>query len=191
MPTRKKLAVLISGRGSNMDAILKASQDETYAAEIVLVLSDHSTARGLDTARQAGIQTASFERKAYESRAAHEADIISAIDASQADLICLAGYMRILSADFTNAYEGRLINIHPSLLPKFKGLDTHQRALEAGEAEHGCTVHFVNSQMDGGEIIEQAKVVINADDDAESLAHRVLVEEHKLYPKVINDLVKI
>ena len=191
MPTRKKLAVLISGRGSNMEAILKASQDETYPAEIVLVLSDHSDAKGLETARQAGIQTESFERKAYESRATHEADIISAIDASKADLICLAGYMRILSAEFTNTYEGLLINIHPSLLPKFKGLDTHQRALDAGETEHGCTVHFVNSQMDGGEIIEQAKVTINSGDDAESLAQRVLVEEHKLYPKVINDLVKI
>lgn len=186
--SRVSLAVLISGRGSNMEAILKASQAPDYPARIVLVLSDNKNAKGLETARQAGIEAIGIERKDYTSKAGHEADIQKAIEACGADLVCLAGYMRILSAEFTRSLEGRLINIHPSLLPKFKGLDTHQRALDAGESEHGCTIHYVNAEMDGGEIIAQAKVPVLPGDDAQTLAERVLVEEHKLYPKVIAEL---
>lgn len=171
-----------------MEAILKASQAPDYPARIVLVLSDNKNAKGLETAQQAGIEAIGIERKDYTSKAGHEADIQKAIEACGADLVCLAGYMRILSAEFTRSLEGRLINIHPSLLPKFKGLDTHQRALDAGESEHGCTIHYVNAEMDGGEIIAQAKVPVLPGDDAQTLAERVLVEEHKLYPKVIAEL---
>lgn len=187
---RKKLAVLISGRGSNMEAILASTRKPDYPAEICLVLSDNLDAAGLETARSADIEAIAFDRKNYANRSEHEAAIIKAIDTSKADLICLAGYMRILSADFTKAYEGRLINIHPSLLPKYKGLDTHQRALDAGDKQHGCTVHFVNSEMDGGEIIAQAKVPVLENDTAEKLSDRVLIEEHKLYSNVIADLAK-
>lgn len=174
-----------------MEAILNATKEETYPAEIVTVISDHADAKGLQTARAEGIDAIGIERKNYQSRAAHEAEIIKAIDQSGSTLICLAGYMRILSSDFTKRYEGRLINIHPSLLPKFKGLDTHVRAIDAGEYEHGCTIHYVNEEMDGGEIIDQARVPVLADDTGETLAARVLVEEHKLYPKVIARLAKM
>lgn len=174
-----------------MEAILASTRKPDYPAEICLVLSDNPKAAGLETARSANIEALAFARKDYASRSEHEAAIMNAIDASTADLICLAGYMRILSADFTKAYEGRLINIHPSLLPKYKGLDTHQRALDAGDKEHGCTVHFVNSEMDGGEIIAQAKVAVLKDDTADTLADRVLIEEHKLYSNVIANLAKI
>ncbi len=187
---RKRLAVLISGRGSNMESILKATQDSEYPAEICLVLSDNKNAMGLETARAANIETAAFERSEFDTRHDHELAVQDKINAQQADLICLAGYMRILSGDFTDAYEGRLINIHPSLLPKYKGLNTHQRALDAGENEHGCTVHHVNSEMDGGEIIAQARVAVLKEDTPDTLAARVLVEEHKLYPSVIAMLAK-
>jgi phosphoribosylglycinamide formyltransferase-1 len=173
-----------------MEAILASTRKPDYPAEICLVLSDNPKAAGLETARSANIEVLAFARKDYTSRSEHETAIMNAIDASRADLICLAGYMRILSADFTKAYEGRLINIHPSLLPKYKGLDTHQRALDAGDKEHGCTVHFVNSEMDGGEIIAQAKVAVLKDDTADTLADRVLIEEHKLYSNVIANLAK-
>lgn len=188
--TRKKLAVLISGRGSNMEAILKASRYQDYPAKISIVIADNKDAKGLETAIKSGIEARIFERSNYQDKAAHESAIMEAIDASNADIICLAGYMRILSSKFTKTYEGRLINIHPSLLPKFKGLDTHQRAIDAGESEHGCTVHYVNSEMDCGEIIAQAKVPVLKKDTADTLANRVLVEEHKLYQDVIHDLAK-
>lgn len=174
-----------------MEAILAATHNTSYPAEICIVISDNGDAAGLETARTANIQVPAFQRSDYSNRADHEAAIIKAIDEAGADLICLAGYMRILSADFTKTYQGRLINIHPSLLPKYKGLDTHQRAINDGEKEHGCTVHFVNSEMDGGEIIAQAKVPVLGEDTADTLSARVLVEEHKLYSKIIADLAKI
>lgn len=173
-----------------MEAILASTRMPDYPAEICLVLSDNPEAAGLETARSADIEALAFAREYYASRSEHEAAIMKAIDASKADLVCLAGYMRILSADFTKAYERRLINIHPSLLPKYKGLNTHQRALDAGDKEHGCTVHFVNSEMDGGEIIAQAKVSVLENDTADTLADRVLIEEHKLYSNVIAKLAK-
>ncbi len=185
-----RLAVLISGRGSNMAAILEASKANEYPAEIVLVLSDHPDAAGLLTARENGIPAIAIPRKDFDSKAEHEVAIRDTIDKADTDLICLAGFMRILSAEFVQTYEGRLINIHPSLLPKYKGLDTHARAIAAGDTEHGCTVHFVNAEMDGGEIIEQARVSISPDDTPDTLADKVLVEEHKLYPKVVADLAK-
>lgn len=174
-----------------MEAILAASGDTSYPAEICVVISDNKDAGGLQTARAANIEAHAIERSDYASRSDHEAAIKQAINMTGADLICLAGFMRILSVDFTKAYQGRLINIHPSLLPKYKGLDTHQRAINDGEREHGCTVHFVNSEMDGGEIIAQAKVPVFSQDTADTLSARVLIEEHKLYSKVIADLAKV
>ncbi len=188
---RKRVAILISGRGSNMQSILNATKQPDYPAEICLVISDNPDALGLETAQNANIETKAFSRADYDTKAAHETDIQTAINQANADLICLAGYMRILSADFTNAFNGRLINIHPSLLPKYKGLDTHQRAIDNGDSKHGCTVHFVNSEMDGGKIIAQASVPVLKEDTADSLASRVLIEEHKLYPKVIADLANL
>ena len=173
-----------------MEAILSASRYKEFPAKIAIVISDNDEAKGLETAIKSGIEARSFERKNYPDKTSHEKAIIDAINASSADIICLAGYMRILSANFTKTYEDRLINIHPSLLPKYKGLDTHQRALDAGEKEHGCTVHYVNPEMDGGEIIAQAKVPVLDGDTADTLAARVLAEEHKLYSKVIADLAK-
>ena len=179
---------MISGRGSNMEALLEATRKEDYPAELALVISDNPAAAGLETAQSANIDVSAFARADYSSKPEHEAAISGAIDSHGIDLICLAGYMRILSAEFSNKYSGKLVNIHPSLLPKFKGLDTHARAIAAGETKHGCTVHYVNEEMDGGEIIAQASINILPDDTAESLAARVLVEEHKLYPQVVRDL---
>jgi formyltetrahydrofolate-dependent phosphoribosylglycinamide formyltransferase len=185
---RKRLAVLLSGRGSNMAAILEATRDPAYPAEIVLVISDHENAGGLETALEADIPAFGFERQDYPTKNAHEKAIIEALLDHDIDLICLAGYMRLLSHDFTQQFSGKLINIHPSLLPLHKGLDTHARALAAGDREHGCTVHHVNAEMDGGEIIAQARVPVLEGDTAETLAARVLVEEHKLYPEVVRTL---
>ncbi|MEM9277267.1 MAG: phosphoribosylglycinamide formyltransferase [Pseudomonadota bacterium] len=185
---RKRLAVLISGRGSNMEAILDATRQENYPAEVVLVISDNPEAKGLETAAEANIDAFAFARSDYSSKSHHEAAISETIDAYDIHLICLAGYMRILSADFTHRYENRIINIHPSLLPKFKGLDTHARAIQAGETEHGCTIHHVNAEMDGGEIIAQTTAPVLPDDTPDTLAARVLVEEHRLYPDTIRQL---
>ena len=168
-----------------MEAILTASKDTAFPAEIVLVLSDNPDAKGLETAQSAEIDTAAFSRDNYSGKADHEADIINAIESSQADFIILAGYMQILSIEFTSRFEGRLINIHPSLLPAYKGLNTHARVLEDRVTEHGCTVHFVNHEMDGGAIIAQAKVAVEQDDTEASLAARVLEQEHRLYPEVV------
>jgi len=185
---RKRLAVLISGRGSNMESILAASREDDYPAAIAVVISDNAMAAGLETAMEADIPAFGFERSEFNSRSEHEAVISEVIDVHAVDLICLAGYMRILSAEFTSQYGDRMINIHPSLLPKFKGLNTHARAIDAGEKEHGCTIHYVNAEMDGGEVIAQAKVPVLADDTPDTLAARVLIEEHRLYPQVIREL---
>lgn len=187
-PKKKKLAVLISGRGSNMVSILQATRDADYPAEIALVISDNCDAGGVELARSEGIKALCLERAEYSSKQDHEHAVAQAIDSHDIDLVCLAGYMRLLSGEFTNRYSNRLINIHPSLLPKFKGLDTHARAIAAGETEHGCTIHYVNAVMDGGEIIAQSRVDILPHDTPETLASRVLVEEHKLYPETIRRL---
>jgi len=171
-----------------MEAILEASRSPDYPAEISLVISDKEAALGLETALAEDIDAFAFERTDFESKAAHEAAIIEVIDSAEIDLICLAGYMRLLSADFTNRYSGKLINIHPSLLPKYKGLDTHKRAIEAGKSVHGCTIHYVSEEMDGGEIIAQTEVPVLPEDTPETLAARVLIEEHKLYPSTVAKL---
>lgn len=185
-----KIAIFLSGRGSNMEAILNAFGEPDSPVETVLVLSDQAEAMGLKSAQSRGIATIAITRDNYENRDAHEAAITEAVEQSGTELICLAGFMRLLSASFVARFADRIINIHPSLLPRHKGLDTHKRALEAGDEWHGCTVHLVNAEMDGGAVIAQARVPVLPDDDEESLAARVLEQEHKLYPAVVGMIAK-
>ncbi len=180
--TRKRTAVLISGRGSNLGALIEAAAASDYPAEIALVISNVADAAGLDRARQNGIPCAVIDHRQHDTKAAFEREIDSVLRGARIDLICLAGFMRILSSEFVEAWRNRILNIHPSLLPLFPGLNTHARALAAGVREHGASVHFVRAATDQGPIVAQAKVPILADDDSEVLAARVLNIEHRLYP---------
>ncbi|MCA1969160.1 MAG: phosphoribosylglycinamide formyltransferase [Rhizobium sp.] len=182
---RKRVVVFISGGGSNMVALADACAAPDFPAEIVSVISDKPTAGGLAKAAQRGIATHVFERRAYASKAEHEAAILAALAALSPDIICLAGYMRLLSADFIRPYEGRILNIHPSLLPLFPGLHTHQRALDAGMMVAGCTVHFVTEGMDEGPIVAQSVVPVLPGDTSDSLAARVLTVEHRCYAQAL------
>ena len=186
-----KIVILISGRGSNMQSIVKAVKSGDLPASIAAVISNRPDAAGLDFASQANIPTAVIDHKQFDSREAFDAALATEIDKYQPNFVVLAGFMRILTAGFVDHYAGRLINIHPSLLPKFKGLDTHQRAIDAGEKEHGATVHFVTAELDDGPVILQAKVPVFADDSAETLASRVLEQEHQLYPNALKKLVTV
>ncbi len=179
---RKRVGVLISGRGSNLQALLDASADPTFPAEIVLVISNRAAAPGLERAARAGVPSRTIARRDYPDRTACDTAMTAALEAAGAEVVCLAGFMRLLSETFVDHWRDRMINIHPSLLPQFPGLDTHARALEAGAKMHGCTVHFVRFEMDSGPIIGQTEVPVLADDDAETLAARVLEAEHRLYP---------
>lgn len=180
------IAILISGRGSNMRALAEACAGEDYPARVALVLSNVKDAAGLAWAAERGIKTATVEHKAYGGdREAFERALDREISASGASFVCLAGFMRVLTPWFIDTYRGRLINIHPSLLPAFPGLHTHRRALEAGVAVHGCTVHHVIAHVDAGEIIQQASVPVLPDDTEDTLAARVLVEEWRLYPEAL------
>ncbi|GGD13243.1 phosphoribosylglycinamide formyltransferase [Aureimonas glaciei] len=185
MTAVQRVAVLISGRGSNMAALVEAAKAPGYPGAIVAVIADRADAAGLETARAEGIDAVAVPRKGYPDKAAHEAAVIAAIEASGADIVCLAGYMRLLSADFVDRFKGRMINIHPSLLPLFPGLETHRRAIEAGVRIHGATVHFVTFEMDGGPIIAQAAVPVETGDTPDSLSARVLQAEHALYPRAL------
>lgn len=182
----KNIVILISGRGSNMQAIVEA---ELGQGRVVAVIANRPDAAGLAWAAERGIATVALDHKAYPDRAAFDADLAAAIDRFSPDLVVLAGFMRILTADFTRRYEGRMLNIHPSLLPAFTGLDTHRRAIEAGCKLAGCTVHFVTAELDHGPIVAQAAVPVQNDDDAASLAARVLKEEHRLYPAAVRAFV--
>lgn len=182
---RKRVVVFISGGGSNMMALLTASKAADFPAEIVAVISDKAAAGGLAKASAEGIATFAFERKSYAGKAEHEAAVLAALADLKPDVICLAGYMRLLSADFIRTYAGRIINIHPSLLPLFPGLHTHDRAISAGMRVAGCTVHFVTEGMDEGPIIAQAVVPVLPGDTSDSLAARVLTVEHRIYPKAL------
>lgn len=184
------VAILISGRGSNMGALVAASLDSAYPAKIVTVISDKADAAGLEHARGFGIEAHAIPRSNYDGKAAHEAAVSAAIDGSGAQIVALAGYMRLLSAEFVHRYAGRMINIHPSLLPAFPGLATHERALAAGCRVHGCTVHFVTEAMDDGPIIEQEAVRVERDDTPETLAQRVLEAEHRIYPRALEMLAR-
>lgn len=184
--TRLRLAILISGRGSNMEALLRAAKDPAYPAEPVLVLSNRPDAAGLQFAEAAGVAALAIDHKTYgKDREAFEFHVDSTLRGAGVEVIALAGFMRVLTPWFVKRWEGRMINIHPSLLPKYKGLDTHQRALDAGDTEAGCTVHWVSAGVDEGEIIAQARVPILPGDTAETLAARTLPAEHKLYPEAL------
>jgi phosphoribosylglycinamide formyltransferase-1 len=184
--TRKtRVAILISGRGSNMVALLEAAKDPAYPAEIVLVLSNRPEAAGLARAAEAGIPTQAIDHKAFSDRAGFDAVLDAALRAAEVDLVCLAGFMRILTPGFVASWAGRMLNIHPSLLPLFKGTQTHRQALDAGVRLHGCTVHFVVPELDAGPIVAQAAIPVRQDDDPDSLADRVIVQERRLYPAVL------
>ena len=185
----KRIAILISGRGSNMIALADAVRDGAIRnAEIAAVVSDKRDAAGLAKARERGIETIVIPR-AGRAREEHDREIIAALKSRDIDLICLAGYMRVLSREFIGAYRGRILNIHPSLLPAFRGLNAQQQALSHGAKTSGCTVHFVDETLDGGPIIAQREVPVNEDDTVESLSARILIEEHKLYPEAVNIVV--
>jgi phosphoribosylglycinamide formyltransferase-1 len=182
MSARQRIGVLISGRGSNMSALIKSCNKPDYPAEIVIVISNRPNAPGLDIASDSGITTMTVDHKKYADREAFEADLNAALKQANVDLICNAGFMRLLTAKFVEDWRDKQLNIHPSLLPAFKGLHTHERALEAGVKLSGCTVHFVRTEMDAGPIIAQAAVPVLPDDSADDLAKRILEAEHKLYP---------
>ena len=179
--TDKSLVILISGRGSNMEAILDAG----LAASCRAVISNEAGAAGLATAARRGVATATVDHRKFPDRAAFDEALAAAIDRHRPDLVVLAGFMRILTAGFVTRYGGRLVNVHPSLLPAFPGLHTHRRALEAGVRLHGCTVHFVTPEVDGGPIIAQAAVPVLPGDTETTLAARVLAQEHRIYPQAI------
>jgi phosphoribosylglycinamide formyltransferase-1 len=180
-----RLVVLISGRGSNLQAILDQAASGEWPVDIAAVISNRPGVQGLERARRAGVPALELDHKNYPDRPEFEAALIELIDRQQPDLVILAGFMRVLNPGFTEHYRGRLFNIHPSLLPKFRGLHTHERALAAGETEHGATIHFVTAELDGGPIIVQARVPVLPDDDPDTLAARVLAQEHRLYPQAI------
>ena len=180
-----RVVVLISGRGSNLQALLDQAASGEWPVTIAAVISNRPGVQGLERARQAGVPALELDHKNFADRPAFEAALIELIDRYQPDLVALAGFMRVLTARFTEHYRGRLLNIHPSLLPKFRGLHTHERAIAAGETEHGASIHFVTAELDGGPVILQARVPVLPDDDPDALAARVLVQEHELYPLAI------
>lgn len=186
--SRKRVAILISGRGSNMSALIDAARAPDYPAEIVGVLSNRAAAPGLALAASHGIATASLAQSKFPSRDMFEDVMTQILESWDVDLVCLAGFMRILGEDFVNRWAGRMINIHPSLLPLYKGLDTHARALADGAKVHGCTVHFVTPGLDEGAPILQAQVPVLSGDTPETLAARILVEEHRIYPEALRML---
>ncbi len=186
----KNLVILISGRGSNMEAILRASAAEHWPVKIAAVISNKADASGLQTAAAAGIATAVVNHKQYPDRASFDTALAKVIDEYAPDLVVLAGFMRILTPGFVEHYQGRLLNIHPSLLPSFPGLATHQQAIDAGVKFHGATVHFVTPVLDHGPIVEQAVVPVMADDTEDTLAARVLQQEHIIYPRAVRDILE-
>jgi phosphoribosylglycinamide formyltransferase-1 len=182
MTARKRVGVLISGRGSNLKALIEAARAPDYPAAVMTVLSNRPEAPGLAHAREAGIEALTIDHKAYADRSAFEAELQAALDAARVDILCNAGFMRLLTESFVERWRDRHLNIHPSLLPAFRGLRTHERALAAGVRITGCTVHLVRHEMDSGPIVAQAAVRVLPDDTPDSLAARVLEAEHKLYP---------
>ncbi|MDD2057905.1 phosphoribosylglycinamide formyltransferase [Pseudomonas sp. GD03860] len=186
MPSKPcDVVVLLSGTGSNLQALIDSVRTGDSPVRIRAVISNRADAYGLQRAQQAGIDTAVLDHKAFEGREAFDAALVELIDGYQPQLVVLAGFMRILSAGFVRHYQGRLLNIHPSLLPKYKGLHTHQRALEAGDKEHGCSVHFVTEELDGGPLVVQAVIPVELDDTPETLAQRVHSQEHQIYPLAV------
>ena len=186
-----RVAILISGRGSNMAAILETAEREAWDCEFCLVLSNKASAAGLELARSKGVPTDVLDHRSFGKGNRHlfDAALAERLQGAGADWVVLAGFMRILGPNFTGPFAGRILNIHPSLLPKYPGLRTHERCLEAGDDVHGCTVHLVDDSLDGGPILAQAEVPVRPGDDPETLAARVLVQEHRLYPAVVRAAV--
>ena len=188
---RRKVGVLISGRGSNMSALIAAAKAADYPAEIVLVIANKPDAGGLEAARIEGVSALAIDSRPFgKDREAHERAMDAALREAGVEVVCLAGYMRLLTPWFVNTWKGRMLNIHPSLLPEFKGLDTHARALASGATEAGCTVHIVTPELDDGPILGQARVPVLPDDDEHALAARVLAQEHRLYPQCLADFCR-
>lgn len=191
MTQRARVAVLISGRGSNMTALVEAAKAPDCPYEVVLVLSNKPDAEGLRLAAAAGVPTLAIDHRPFGAdREAHERALDAALREAGAEYVALAGYMRVLTAFLVQAWAGRMVNIHPSLLPRYPGLDTHRRAIEAGDAEAGCSVHLVTAGVDEGPILDQARVPVQAGDTPETLSARVLAAEHTLYPAALARLVK-
>jgi len=190
MSAKRKIGVLISGRGSNLKSLIEACADANFPAEVVLVISNVAGAGGLTHAANAGIPTKVIPHKAYASREAFDAAIDAALSDAGVELVCEAGFMRIHSASFVRKWQGRIINIHPSLLPAFKGTHVHEQAIAAGVKTSGCTVHFVAAEVDSGPIIAQSAVPVLVGDTPETLATRVLEEEHKLYPLALKRVIE-
>jgi phosphoribosylglycinamide formyltransferase-1 len=186
MANKKRVGILISGRGSNMMSLIAAAREADYPAEIVCVLSNRPAAEGLSKAAAAGIRTGAFDHQSYGSREGFEADLDKALRTAEVDIVACAGFMRKMTAGFVEAWRDRMINIHPSLLPAFRGLDTHAQALAAGVKLTGCTVHVVRPELDAGPIIAQAAVPVLEGDTEERLAARVLEAEHRLYPHALS-----
>jgi len=186
----KRIVVLISGQGSNLDAIVRASEAQDWPGRVVAVISNRAEARGLQSAQARGLATAALDHKAFADRAAFDAALADLIDVHAPDLVVLAGFMRILTPAFVARYEGRMLNIHPSLLPAFTGLHTHRRAIEEGCKVTGATVHFVSADLDHGPIVAQAVVPVLPGDDETTLARRVLVAEHELYPRAVGWFIR-
>jgi len=180
-----RIVVLISGGGTNLQAIIDACKFDEYPGEVVGVISNKADVYGLTRAEEANIEAKVLSHKSFSSREAYDLALIELIDGFQADLVVLAGFMRILTPAFVQKYHGKLLNIHPSLLPKYQGLHTHQRAIDAGDTEHGVSVHFVTEELDGGPVILQAKVPVFEGDNADDLAARVHEQEHRIYPLVV------
>ncbi|WP_040262399.1 phosphoribosylglycinamide formyltransferase [Pseudomonas massiliensis] len=186
MPAPCNLVVLLSGTGSNLQAMIDQFRHADSLVRIRAVISNRADAPGLVRAANAGIETRVLEHAGYQGRGAFDEALMALIDGFEPSLVALAGFMRILSPGFVRHYHGRLLNIHPSLLPRYKGLHTHRRALEAGDAEHGCSVHFVTEELDGGPLVVQAAVAIAAEDTPDTLAQRVHAQEHRIYPLAID-----
>ncbi|MEN5303452.1 phosphoribosylglycinamide formyltransferase [Pseudomonas sp. TWI628] len=187
MPSKPcNVVVLLSGSGSNLQALIDSCRAQDSQVRIAAVVSNRADAYGLQRAQAVGIDTVVLDHTPFDGREAFDAALMARIDGFTPDLVVLAGFMRILSGDFVRHYQGRLLNIHPSLLPRYKGLHTHRRALEAGDAEHGCSVHFVTEELDGGPLVVQAVVPVLSDDTVESLAQRVHHQEHQIYPLAVH-----
>ncbi|HEX9173471.1 MAG TPA: phosphoribosylglycinamide formyltransferase [Telluria sp.] len=186
----KNIVILISGRGSNMEAVVRAAETEKWPARIAAVISNKADAKGLVFAQAHGIPTAVVPSKEFATRAEFDAALQAVVDRFSPDLVVLAGFMRILTAPFVEHYAGRMLNIHPSLLPLFPGLATHQQALDAGVLEHGATVHFVTAELDHGPAVAQARIPVFPGDTPDTLAERLLVEEHRLYPRAIRSVIE-
>lgn len=187
---RARVGVLISGRGSNMEALIDAARADDCPYEVVLVLSNRPNAGGLEAARSMGVEARAIDQRDFTDRENHERAIDDALRSAGVEYVALAGYMRVLTPFLVGAWEGRMLNVHPSLLPKYPGLNTHRRALEAGDAEAGCTIHLVTHDLDDGPILGQASVPVLPGDDEASLSARVLAEEHRLYPAALAKLIR-